>query len=115
MAAEAGRERMNEKEIERMDEPIYALLQVKVKDREKLAAYVQGHLPSFRQYGGELVIRGEGLAAIEGDWLPELFVVHKWPSGAAFRQWQDSPEYRPWRELRHEACDITITLARALG
>ncbi|HYS43487.1 MAG TPA: DUF1330 domain-containing protein [Geobacteraceae bacterium] len=42
-----------------MAEPVYALLQVKVKDQKKLVAYVQGHLPSFMQYGGELVLRGE--------------------------------------------------------
>ena len=69
-----------------MAEPVYALLQVKVKDRGKLAAYVQGHLPSFMQYGGELVLRGEGLAPVKGDWLPDLFVVHRWPSEEAFRQ-----------------------------
>lgn len=97
-----------------MSEPIYALVQVKVKDREKLAAYVKGHLPSFAQYGGEMVLRGEGLATVDGDRLPELFVVHHWPSEAAFREWHDSPEYRPWLELRGEACDITITLARVL-
>lgn len=98
-----------------MNKPVYALLQVKVKDRQKLAAYVQGHLPSFRQYGGELVVRAEGLAPVEGDWLPELFVVHRWPSEEAFRQWHDSPEYRPWRELRDEACDTVMTLAAELG
>ena len=98
-----------------MAEPVYALLQVKVKDRKKMTAYVQGHLPSLMQYGGELVLRGEGLATVEGDWLPEIFVVQCWPSEAAFRQWHDSPEYRPWGKLRDEACDITITLARVLG
>ncbi len=97
-----------------MSKPVYALLQVKVKDREKLAAYVQGHLPSFIQYGGELVLRGEGLAPVAGDWLPELFVVHRWPDEEAFRKWHDSPEYRPWRELRDEACEIIITLTTAL-
>lgn len=98
-----------------MSKPVYALLQVKVKDREKLAAYVQGHLPSLIQYGGELVLRGEGLAPVKGDWLPELFVVHRWPDEASFRMWHDSPEYLPWRKLRDEACDITITLATALA
>ena len=97
-----------------MSVPVYALLQVKVKDREKLTEYVRGHLPSFRQYGGELVLRGEGLAPVEGDWLPELFIVHRWPSEEAFRRWHDSPEYRQ-RELRDEACEIIISLARGLG
>lgn len=98
-----------------MSKPVYALLQVKVKDQGKLAAYVLGHLPSITQYGGELVLRGEGLAPVTGDWLPELFVVHRWPDEAAFRKWHDSPEYRPWRVLRDEACDIIITLVTALG
>ncbi len=26
-----------------------------------------------------------------------MMVVHRWPSGVAFRAFMDSPEYRPWR------------------
>lgn len=97
-----------------MSESVYVLMQVKVKDREKLMAYVQGHLPSFRQYGGELVLRGERMDSLLESRQPELVVVHRWPSEAAYRRWEASPEYRPWRELRTEACEIAATVLRAL-
>ena len=45
---------------------------------------------------------------IEGHWSPKLFVVHEWPSEAAFRTWDTSEEYAPWKKLRKQAMDLNM-------
>ncbi|GAB7027864.1 DUF1330 domain-containing protein [Geotalea toluenoxydans] len=95
-------------------EPVLALMEVHVKDKEKFAQYLKGHLPTIDQYGGKVVLRSEGIESIEGDWLPKLFVMQEWPSVDAFRKWYASKEYQPWKDLRKEACDLKLTLVRKL-
>jgi uncharacterized protein (DUF1330 family) len=94
--------------------PVYVLMDVEIKDRVKFFEYVEGHLPSFRQYGGKLLFRSNDMTVIEGNWSPKLFVVHEWPSEESFRQWEESKEYAPWKKLRHEAMEVNMVLARKM-
>jgi uncharacterized protein (DUF1330 family) len=94
---------------------VYALIDVMVKDKIKFLEYVKGHKPSLHQYGGRLLFRSNDMEVIEGNWSPKLFVVHEWPSEQAFRQWDRSIEYAPWKKLRHEAMDMNMILARKMG
>jgi uncharacterized protein (DUF1330 family) len=93
---------------------VYALLDVTVKDREKFMNYVEGHQPSFHQYGGKLLFRSNNMEPIEGNWRPKLFVVHEWPSEDAFKAWYNSKEYAPWKKLREEAMDMNMILAKGM-
>jgi uncharacterized protein (DUF1330 family) len=93
---------------------VYVLLDVTVKDRAKFMEYVEGHRPSFHKYGGTLLFRSNDMEVIEGNWSPKLLVVHEWPSEQAFRQWDESTEYAPWKKLRQEAMDVNMVLARKM-
>jgi uncharacterized protein (DUF1330 family) len=93
---------------------VYALLDVTAKDREKFMNYVEGHRPSFHQYGGKLLFRSNDMDPIEGSWRPKLFVVHEWPSEEAFKNWYNSKEYAPWKKLREEAMDMNMILAKGM-
>lgn len=94
--------------------PVYVILDVTIKDKNKFAEYVEGHKPSMRRYGGRLLFRGNSLEIIEGNWSPKLFVVHEWPSAEAFHAWHNSKEYGPWKHLRKEAMDMNMVLARKM-
>lgn len=89
---------------------VYAVIDVTVKNQKKLKEYVAGHLPTIAQYDGKILCRGFGPAVMTGNWMPKLLVIHEWPSREQFRLWYDSDEYRPWKELREEACDISMVL-----
>lgn len=89
---------------------VYAVIDVTVKNQEKLKEYVAGHLPSIAQYGGKILCRGFDPAVVTGDWTPQLLVIHEWPSRGQFQAWYDSDEYRPWKKLRMEACDMNMVL-----
>ncbi len=93
---------------------VYVLLDVTVKDRQKFMEYVEGHRPSFHQYGGKLLFRSNDMEVVEGNWSPKLFVVHEWPSEEAFKNWYNSREYAPWRKLREEAMDMNMILAKSM-
>jgi len=97
------------------DNTVYVLLDVTVKDRAKFMEYIEGHKPSFHQYGGKLLFRSNDMEPIEGNWSPKLFVVHEWPSEDAFKQWHNSKEYAPWKKLRKEAMEMNMVLARKMG
>ncbi len=97
-----------------MSETMYVLLDVTVKDRAKFMEYVEGHRPSFHQYGGKLLFRSNDMEVIEGSWSPKLFVVHEWPSEDAFKQWYNSKEYAPWKKVLKEAMDVNMVLARKM-
>lgn len=89
---------------------VYAVIDVTVKNHEKLKEYVAGHLPSIAQYRGKILCRGFDPAVVAGNWTPQLLVIHEWPSREQFQAWYDSDEYRPWKELRMEACDMNMVL-----
>ncbi len=95
-------------------EPVYVLLDVTIKDRNKFLEYVEGHKSSMEQYGGKLLFRSNDMEPIEGDWSPKLLVVHEWPSEEAFKAWYSSKEYAPWKVLRKEAMDLKMILARRM-
>jgi len=89
---------------------VYAVIDVTVKNQEKLKEYVAGHLPTIAQYGGKILCRGFDPAVVTGCWTPKLLVIHEWPSREQFQLWYDSDEYRPWKELWEGACDMNLVL-----
>lgn len=91
---------------------MHVVIEVDVKDPAKFVAYVQGHLPSIARYGGKVLSRSAAPATIEGDWRPELLVIHEWPDDESFWRWYDSPEYAPWRAMRPEACELRMVALR---
>jgi uncharacterized protein (DUF1330 family) len=44
-----------------------------------------------------------------------MMVVHRWPSGVAFRAFMDSPEHRPWLQLRRASATSLHLVLEGLG
>ena len=89
---------------------LYVVIDVTVKNQEKLMEYVAGHLPTITLYGGKVLCRGFDPTVIDGTWTPRLLVIHEWPGRREFQAWYDSDEYRPWKKVREEACDMNMVL-----
>lgn len=94
---------------------IYAVLNVTIRDDARFREYIRGHLPSIALHGGRVLFRSNDNVVVEGTWKPRLLVIQEWPTEAAFHQWYDSDEYRPWKELRHAACDLEFVLMKGLN
>ncbi|HYF16230.1 MAG TPA: DUF1330 domain-containing protein [Ramlibacter sp.] len=95
--------------------PAFVLIDVEVRDGPAFGRYVQGHMPGMREAGGQFLAAGGRLEVVEGDWTPRRVVIHRWPSAQAFRQWYDSPGYRPWRDIRHGAARTDVALVEGLS
>ena len=89
---------------------VYVVIDVTVKNQQKLKEYVTGHLPTISQYGGKILCRGLDPTVVTGTWAPQLLVTQEWPSRELFHAWFDSKEYRPWKGLREEACDMNMII-----
>lgn len=91
--------------------PMFLVAELRVRDRDKLLRYAAEVQPLMARYGGQiLATSAAGARVLEGDWEPDLLVVHRWRSQADFDAFWSSPEYEPIKQLRHEACDSRIAV-----
>jgi uncharacterized protein (DUF1330 family) len=80
----------------------YVILDIEVSDPVRYAEYKDLATPTVAQYGGKYLVRGGKAENLEGDWEPSRIVVLQFESAEQARNWLNSPEYRPAKELRHQ-------------
>ena len=98
--------------------PAFVVIDVAVRDAGTMARYAQGHTAGLRAAGGSFLAAGGHMQVIEGEWGQQAsrrIVLQRWPSVAAFRAWYDSPDYRPWRELRWGAAQADMAVLEGLS
>ncbi len=97
----------------------YAMITVKISDREKFMEYVHGHIPSVVKYGGKFKFEGIQVEDIEhspfGKDTTDLVIIQEWPSKESFYAWWNSEEYKPWKEMRPLGAAVTVTLTAQRG
>lgn len=79
----------------------YIIVQVQVHNPDAYAEYRAQVPPTLEPYGGKFIVRGGQVETLEGDWLPERFVILEFPDVARAKAWWSSPEYRAIAELRY--------------
>lgn len=92
---------------------VLAIIQVKVKNPQKFMEYVEGHLPSLATYGGEILYEGLAQKNVYGEQdLRDLVVVQLWKDEETFYKWWNSEEYKPWKEMRNEGADVSLSISQ---
>jgi uncharacterized protein len=82
-----------------------------ITDPDAMLRYASKVQPVMARYGGRIAgVSAMGAEVLEGDWHPNLLVVHHWRSRADFDVFWSSAEYEPLRRLRHTACDSRIVV-----
>lgn len=81
---------------------------LRVSDREQFTAYQQQARQQVIDRGATLVARGA--EAVEGPAPSGPLLIQRWQSAQAFRDWQESEEYRPLLELRRGAAEVRLTI-----
>ena len=93
----------------------YAIITVKITNREKFIEYVKGHIPSVIKYGGKFRFEGISIENIENstfaDGQSDMVIIQEWPGRESFYAWWNSEEYKPWKEMRPQGANVTVTLA----
>lgn len=81
---------------------------IRVLDPELLAGYQAQAREQLMARGGKLLARGG--VAFEGPPLTGPVLIQRWPTEQAFRDWQESEEYRPLMALRKKAVELRLTI-----
>lgn len=87
----------------------YVVGQITVKNPELWAEYRDQVPATFSSWGGELVFRGQQVAALAGENPHASIVVIRFPSVVAVNSWFSSPAYQALIPLRQQAADVVLT------
>ncbi len=80
----------------------YVIVDIEVTNPTGYEDYKNLAAPAVAQYGGKYIARGGKTETLEGDWNPQRLVILEFPNMERAKEWLNSPEYRPARELRHK-------------
>jgi uncharacterized protein (DUF1330 family) len=69
--------------------------------------------PLLAKYGG--VSRASGPCEVaEGDWTPDRLVILEFPSMAKLKEFYDSPDYQPLKEIRQRSSRTNLVFIEGL-
>lgn len=92
----------------------YVIAQINVTDPEAYKDYVTAVNPVVAKYGGEYLVRGGKAEHHEGESIGERTVVIRFPSVQAARDWYNSDDYAPVRDLRQKASTSLQTIVEGV-
>lgn len=90
--------------------PAYLIIDLEVHDPSAYRDSGYGAAVSglIAARGGRYLAAGGTHVVLEGDWRPNRLGIVEFPTMQALRDFTDSEEYRPWRELRQTMVDSTV-------
>ncbi|AUP80549.1 DUF1330 domain-containing protein [Flavivirga eckloniae] len=90
--------------------PAYAILDLKVFNKEKLQEYKNVAPEIIKKFGGKIIIRGGESNTVEGNWNPERIVMIEFPNYETANNWWNSDEYKIATELRKKGADTNVII-----
>ena len=81
----------------------YVIVDIDVKDAATYKEYIGLAPATVAAYRGKYLARAGRTEKFEGDWVPKRLVILQFESPERAREWLDSPEYGPIKQLRHRA------------
>lgn len=78
----------------------YFVVELDVTDPKGYQEYSQLALPTIQQFGGKVLVAGETIENLEGDWQPKRVVILEFASMEQARKWYHSEEYTPLKAMR---------------
>ena len=88
----------------------YLVVDIEVTDPEQYEEYRRQVPPLIAKYGGKYLARGGPFEKLEGDWNPRRLVLLEFPSIERAKEFYDSAEYRPLKELRMRTTNSNLVL-----
>jgi uncharacterized protein (DUF1330 family) len=94
--------------------PAYMIVDIEVRDPERYRTYKALAERTVTAYGGRYLVRGGAVEVLEGERRPGRLVVLEFPTVARAREWWDSADYRPAKELRHATAATEMILVEGV-
>jgi len=90
--------------------PAFLIADETIFDPTTFDEYKKLVLPLIEKFGGRFLSRAGALEVLEAgkDWTPGRMVIIEFPSMSALKDWYDSPEYAPVRDIRMGAAKSTL-------
>ena len=80
--------------------PAYVIADINVQDAATFEEYKKLAPPSSAPFGARYLVRGGKVEGLEGNWLPQRFVVIEFPSVEKAKEWWNSPAYGKAKSIR---------------
>lgn len=93
---------------------VFALAQLKFKDREAYQRYQERFMPILMEYGGRLLAADENPDTIEGIWEGDKVVLISFTSRERFAAWSQSPSYQEIAKDRRAGADASVLLLKGI-
>jgi len=81
----------------------YLYIELDVTDSASYKEYSKLVLPTIEHFGGKVLVAGEQIEGIEGNWQPKRVVILQFESIEQARGWYHSDEYEPLKQMRFKA------------
>ena len=92
----------------------YVIANVRVTDPDRYPEYISRVSQTIERHGGRYLARGGKVEVLEGDWEPQRLVILEFESMERLREFYDSAEYAPLKQLRHEAAVTQFVVVEGL-
>jgi uncharacterized protein (DUF1330 family) len=92
----------------------YGIANVRITDPDRFPQYSAGVSHTVERYGGRYLARGGNAEVLEGDWEPHRLVILEFENMGRLREWYDSPEYAPLKQLRDEVAVTEFVVVEGL-
>ena len=94
---------------------VYMIGDVDIKNIEEYKKYMEKVKPMIESYGGEYLIRGGEIYALETNlWEPTRMVLVKFPNKKIAMEWYNSDEYKPYKNIRLKNALSNILMVQGL-
>lgn len=81
----------------------YVYVELEVTDPAGYSEYSKLAIPTIVQFGGKVLVAGENIEGLEGDWHPKRIVVLEFENMEQAKRWYNSSEYEPLKHMRFKA------------
>ena len=93
----------------------YVVVDIEVTDPEGYEGYKQAAPGAVASFGGKYLARGGSTEVLEGDWRPRRLVILEFESVARAKEWLNSAEYEPARQVRHRTARTNMIVVEGGG
>ena len=93
---------------------MYLIIDPKITDRDAYVATVQKWQPAAHtadHHGGRVLVCGDQVTVIEGDWKPTNLLIVEFPDADAMNNWMQSADYADMMAVVGQSADVsTVTV-----
>ena len=90
--------------------PAYLIANVEIKDSVRIKEYLASTPEILKKYSGRFLVRGGEIWIAEGNWNPKRLVVVEFDSFEKAKEFWNSDDYKPLKELRQSSADTDMLL-----